>query len=315
MKRALICGINYIGTGNDLKGCLNDARNMEAMLRDQFAFDEIKLVLEKDATTAGIKAGLEWLIAGVSPGDVIVFHYSGHGSQLPSKLEADGYEEIICPIDLNWTTRVITDNDLRDVFNRVPNGVNTTVILDCCHSGTGLDQDAAYRPLTKEVQAITGDGSRYLEPPAGLTDDRDHVVDWHTSRDINASALLIAGCRADQTSADAFINNTYQGAATASILKAVKAQPDIEYVQLVDKMTEYMVSNGFAQRPELDGFSGLYDSKFVMPFGESIEIAPPAPAPAPVQAPTSAPSTSSNKTLIIGLALAALALLAFVMLS
>lgn len=294
MKRALIVGINYVGTGNDLKGCINDATNMNALLKER-GFDMIKMVLEKEATTDGIKAGLEWLITDTAPGDTIVFHYSGHGSQLPSKVEKDGWEEIICPIDLNWTTRVITDDTLRQIFDRVPNGVNTTLILDCCHSGTALDQDESLEIAAREITAslAVADG-RYLPPPANIMKkiEKRELVNWTTEKDVNASALLIAGCHSNQTSADAHIDGVFQGAATAALLKSVKANPKITYRALINEMTDYMALGGYKQRPELDGFSGLYDELFLEAFGTAdSSSAPPAPPVVPVVAPPPSPAT------------------------
>lgn len=277
IKKAFIVGINYIGTGNDLKGCINDAINMKTLLEGR-GFT-VEMCLEKDATTSGIKAGLARLVSNVTPGDIIVFHYSGHGSQLPSTSEADGYEEIICPIDLNWTTRVITDDTLRSIFNPVPNGVNTTVILDCCHSGDALDHDE-HDISTREVEPVTPAslylGGRYLEPPPGLVAqlDKSELVDWCAKKDINASALLLAGCKSDQTSADAYIDGMYQGAATASILAAIKNNSEITYKQLVDQMNDFMITGGYEQRPELDGFVGLHGERFIQPFGYEPEVAP-----------------------------------------
>ncbi len=43
MKRALLVGINYIGTGNDLKGYLNDVSNMKALLSNR-GFNDIKTI-------------------------------------------------------------------------------------------------------------------------------------------------------------------------------------------------------------------------------------------------------------------------------
>lgn len=228
IKRALLVGINYIGTSNQLSGCINDSHNMQNYLSEN-GFDEIKMVLENEATTSGITAGLKWLTADLSAGDVIVFHYSGHGSQLPSKTEPDGFEEIICPIDLDWKTKVITDDTLRKIFGAVPAGVNTTVILDCCHSGTMLDQDESLiidsttLMVEKPSLTVANDG-RYMPPPANVVrklKDRS-LVDWSTSKDVNKDALLIAGCLANQTSADAFIDGMPQGAATAAMLGILK---------------------------------------------------------------------------------------------
>lgn len=298
-KKALVVGINYVGTGNDLRGCINDANNVTALLKGQ-GF-EVEQVLEKSATTAGIKAALGRLTAGAVPGDVLVFHYSGHGSQYPSQSEPDGFEEIICPIDLNWMDLVITDNDLRAIFNKVPNGVNVTVILDCCHSGTGLDQTESYVPtrsITAAIQATSTDGSRFMAPPADIAEKLQtrELVSWNTSRDVNAGALLIAGCASDQTSADAYIDGTYQGAATAALLKAFAKNPSITYRALMDSMVDYMVTNRFTQRPQLDGFSGLYDQIFLQPWGTTV---PDAQAEVPTTVITEVPVKPASSTDLI----------------
>lgn len=304
-KRALIVGINYIGSGNALKGCLNDAEHMQTLLLSR-GFTEVKSVLEKEATTAGIISGLEWLVAGAAPGDVIVFFYSGHGSQLPSSVEEDKWEEIICPIDLNWTDKVVKDDTLRRIFDKVPNGVNTTLILDCCHSGTMLDQNQTMGG-TKEMAAPLKKqkGSRYLKPPANIVKQvaKGELVDWETSKDVNATALLIAGCHASQTSADAVIDGLPQGAATASLLKAVSADSAISYRSLVTNMQAYMVEKKFAQIPELDGSESLYDQIFLEPFSFTIPESP-VIEPEPIHVPG-----NNNKLLIIGVAVLVLAAL------
>jgi uncharacterized caspase-like protein len=307
-KRALIVGINYTGTGNALKGCLNDAEHMQAHLAAR-GFTEIKSVLEKEATTAGITAGLNWLVADTAPGDVIVFHYSGHGSQLPSKSEADGFEEIICPVDLNWTDKVITDNTLRQIFDKVPNGVNTTLILDCCHSGTMLDQTESLNG-TKEVKPTKPTkGSRYLKPPAKIKKQLANctLVNWETSKDVNATALLIAGCHANQTSADAFIDGKAQGAATASLIAASTANTTISYRNLTSEMVGFMEKNNFKQVPELDGSESLYDQTFLEPFSFAIPSTPVIDTPA---GPVVEPSANNNMKplLIIGAVIALIVL-------
>lgn len=316
-KRALFVGINYVGTGNQLKGCINDSNNMKTLLGSQ-GFTEVEQILEKDATTAGIMAGLERLVLNTVPGDVIVFHYSGHGSQLPSADEADGFEEIICPIDLDWIKKVITDKSLRDVFNKVPNGVNTTVILDCCHSGTMLNQTESLdttKNLVAPTESDKTENSRYMKPPARVVNQLKtrSLVNWQTSKDVNASALLIAGCRANQISADAMIDGVPQGAATAALLKSITATPSISYRQLVTEMNDFMVLSKFAQRPELDGSSSLYDQKFIEPFSFTIPAAP-TPAPINVSSVTNIVSSKPpNKMIIIGVAIIAIVLLFILM--
>lgn len=270
MKKALSVGINYVGSEYELRGCINDSNNIVVFLQSQ-GFDNIKTVLEQEATTDGIKAALEWLVADLKSGDIIVFHYSGHGSQLPSASEADGFEEIICPVDLDWKKKVITDDTLREIFSKVPDGVSTTVILDCCHSGNMLDHknSLSIERHANTISVVDANlKSRFLPPPARIEKklaDRT-LVNWSTSKDINRNALLIAGCKSDQTSADALIDGIYQGAATASMLKLVKYNPSISYRSLVTEMNDFMHYNGFTQEPVLDGESDLYDNLLMSPF-------------------------------------------------
>ena len=271
-KRALLVGINYIGSSSELKGCINDVKNMHALLQSR-GFTEFKIILEKEATTEGIKAGLEWLITGSVAGDVLVFHYSGHGSQYPSETEEDGFEEIICPIDLNWKDKVITDNTLKQIFSKVPPGVNTTLFLDCCHSGTMLDQTESLDNITRTIaprknKTRKQKGSRFMTPPTTVAKklvDRS-LVNWNTSRDVNQDALLIATCHASQTAADAFIDGIFQGAGTAAMLKIAEQNTNASYREIVLGMRNHLKENKFSQIPQLDGSSNLYDKKYLGPF-------------------------------------------------
>ena len=275
-KQAFIVGINYTGTGHALRGCINDADNMKNLLTSR-GFDNISMCLDEQATTANILKGLNDLVKDAVAGDVLVFHYSGHGSQLPNPTELDRFDEIICPVDLDWKDNVIRDNQLKLIFDTVPDTVNITVVLDCCHSGNALDQmeSATISPSTLinstkvDVDTKTLE-NRYLPPPdhIGFEIQSKSLIprDWSTSRDINKGALLIAGCKSNQTSADAFINGKFQGAATAAILEAVALDKDISYQNLIDYMNSYMIKYRFTQRPMLDGSHLLYGNIFLNPW-------------------------------------------------
>ena len=336
MKKALIVGINYVGTPSELRGCINDANNMRELLEAELGFEEFKMVLEKDATTQGIMDGLRWLVAGAVPGDVLFFHYSGHGSQIRSNIEPDGLDEIICPIDLNWRDKVIRDDDMKAVLNTVPNGVNLTVFLDCCNSGTALDQEGSLYEATKvqlhQEKPLVEAGGRFMPMPAEveqyIAEEGLEIRQFVTSRDINRSALLIAACASHQTSADAFLEGQFQGAATCSLRQALKAGKDT-YRDIADFMTAFMTKGGFTQRPQLDGHPSLYDQVFLEPWGTLFGTptqtpapgtwTPPveAPAPAPAVVPAPAPAVEDTKTdmstlLAIGAVILAIIVYAFV---
>ena len=80
-KKAFIVGLNNCGIpGSELNGCINDAEAMWKLLTEKFGFapDDVRVVTDERATKDAILQRLKWLIEGSSPGDELVFHYSGH---------------------------------------------------------------------------------------------------------------------------------------------------------------------------------------------------------------------------------------------
>ena len=88
-------------------------------------------------TCMDVQAALDQLVSNTQPGDTLFFHFSGHGTQVPSDdpSETDGLDEAIVPTDMN----IIVDDDLRVILCKVPLGSHLTMLADCCHSGTMLD--------------------------------------------------------------------------------------------------------------------------------------------------------------------------------
>jgi hypothetical protein len=300
VQKALIVGINAYPS-SPLQGCVNDARDMEAMLKQHFGFTDVQMLLDGQATTANIKNALNWLVQGAVPGDVLFFHYSGHGSQIRDTAdpdsEPDGLDEIICPVDLDWNTKLITDDYMKWVFDQVPAGVNLTVFLDSCNSGGALDQADVYQPLGLGEARVVDESGRYLAPPAHLAPLLEGLMPKTRSvqsRDVNATGLLITGCQSQQTSADAYIGGRYNGAATYSLISSMKAANyNLDYKTLVEKMNDYMVRSGYSQRPELNGSPTLYADKFLKPTAV-VNTSGDAPVVAPFP-----PSTQQNNDTVL----------------
>jgi len=331
MKRALSVGINYPGTSHSLQGCVNDSYMIEALLRTHYGFDDITLLLDNKATTANIISALNNLVDRAVPGDVLFFHYSGHGSQLPDKdqdddFEPDGLDEIICPVDLDWKTKVIRDDDLKAIFDRVPNGVNLTVFLDCCNSGGGMDHLNQYQSLAPGERVIrkTTDGNRYLRPPQKImefAESRALMPKPRTlSRNIDHTGLMISGCQAQQTSADAYIDGKYRGAATYYLNNTLnQIGHDASYLEIVDRLNKDIAAAGFTQRPELNGPANLFDQPFISDYSQFDES--PAPVvtapivveddPIPTPAPAEDDDDDKSKTIKIVLAVAAIAAIVY----
>src|SRR5688572_21512231 len=172
-RKALLVGINDYQGISDLRGCINDVTNMRNILKTFLGFqnNDIRLLIDARATKANIVTRLNWLVRGAKAGDYLVFHFSGHGSQIRDRDGdelSDRMDELLCPYDMNWEGNYITDDDLRDIFKRLPQGVLLEVFLDSCHSGTGLRLlDDLGRPshLGPEFQVEQYRASRYLPPP------------------------------------------------------------------------------------------------------------------------------------------------------
>lgn len=139
--KALLTGINnyqYIG---DLSGCLNDVANMKSLLEDSFGFESenIRELENHQVTYDNIRDGFDWLFEDAEEGDRLVFHFSGHGSYKPSEDDDEPVDELLCLYSMDWDDEdsFLLDDDLGDLLKRKPDGVIMTVVLDCCHSGTG----------------------------------------------------------------------------------------------------------------------------------------------------------------------------------
>jgi len=153
-KRALFIGINYVGQSAELSGCVNDVVDMRALLAGA-NYTETRVLYDgrwsgpflgelndTAPTRANMTSAFRWLVAGAGVGDQLFLHYSGHGSQLRSQMfqEADGLDEVIVPVDYE-TAGMIRDDELYALLVTPLRGTGAALraVLDCCHSGTGID--------------------------------------------------------------------------------------------------------------------------------------------------------------------------------
>lgn len=84
---------------------------------------------------------MRWLVKDCKPGDSLVFHFSGHGSQQLNTGgdERDGFDETLCPTDYE-VSGMIVDNQINAIMvHPLIAGVKLHAIIDSCHSGTALD--------------------------------------------------------------------------------------------------------------------------------------------------------------------------------
>ena len=276
-RRALLIGINrYQLPDADLRGCLNDVAQLRELLTGLHGFAErdIAVLADFEATTSAIQRGLEQLIESAGAGDVLLVHYSGHGSAVPdtSGDETDLRDEILCPTDLDWKAP-LRDDWLRALFDTVGADVNLTVLMDCCHAGTN----------TRESLALGGERSvqRYLPYPLDLLPvdlSRDLVGGLRAGRaravgkdvsdvmEVDAPEIVIAGSRDDETAAEALIGGVFAGALTDALVSTIReAKGKLSHRELHAGATRRLAGR-FRQTPQLAGRSARLDRQLLEPF-------------------------------------------------
>lgn len=262
-RKALCVGINHFKNypGAALQGCVNDANDMAALLQKFLGFQssDITLLHDGQATKANIMSNLQAMVDGAKAGKYVslVFTMSSHGTQVPDlngDEEKDHADEAFCPYDLaaagsQWDkNHIIVDDELRDLFLQLPAGVLLEVFLDTCHSGTGL----------KAVDMLLDRKPRYLPPPSLAAFKQ---VDGKRSRGVARGLMekgivhhtLWAGCRADQTSADANIAGGWHGAFTYFFCKEMNGcNNGLSRAKLLAKVRADLKAGHYSQIPQLE---------------------------------------------------------------
>jgi metacaspase-1 len=268
--KAFLVGINDYALagpgGPDLNGCVNDVKDMaNTLVICGFPSSAIRICTNRSATKAGILLGLKWLLERPKPGDSLVFYYSGHGSQVtdPHGDEADCKDEILCPHDINFSTRIyISDDDLRSLFSTLPAGVNLEVILDSCHSGTGTRELKVMEMMPKDEKLT----ARYFEPPVdvkfhleyGQTLKRRRILRAvEGAREIVIAAglnhSLWAACRDYQTSTETNVGDSVRGVFTYNFCQVLRrTHGNIKRKDLETMVSAALARSGYAQVPQLE---------------------------------------------------------------
>ena len=236
-KKALLIGINYNGTPNQLHGCINDIDAISERISKN-GFDNITTLTDNTSvkpTKNNILNAFTNLLANSQSGDILFFAYSGHGSYSIDRNgdETTGYDQLIVPSDLN----MISDDELKLIIqSNLKSGVTLFAMFDSCFSGSVLDLRYQYM-----------DSLNY-----------DNYTENNRELETNGNVFMISGCSDYQTSADAFINNKANGAMTWSLLETLKQTPNCTWRELLKTMRDLLKTSNYSQIPQFS--SGKFEN-------------------------------------------------------
>ena len=266
-KLALLVGINTYPKNerfNNLKGCVTDVDLQEALLIHRFKFNKNDICrLTSDKTrdrppTRGniLDAFENHLIKQAKPGDVVVFHFSGHGSRLAEidpiqQCRNINFNSTLVPADLgkNGVAQDIMGRTLFLLMSLLKTD-NVTAVLDSCFSGGGTRGNFRVRALRGDGLQPSSEEIAYQEglmkqlgiSPKELTQRRCAGV---------AKGVVIASTTANQEAVDASFNGFSAGAFTYLLTQYLWQASD-NVGDAIAKLNQVMEIK-YRQRPLVDG--------------------------------------------------------------
>ena len=247
--RAVLVGVDEYENPDirSLQGCVNDVALVRSLLKEYFAVpnEDIRVVVNRRATKAAILHRLRDMISRGQPGDVLVFYYSGHGSQVRDR---NGDE--------------LTDG-LDEIFAELPPEVLLEAFFDCCFWGAdarGLEPEPRPASLRPDV--------RYLPPPFDIAaraegDDRLEIHQLRALPAFTEHNVLWGASQEGQPAAEDYMDGRPNGIFTywgcRFIAEHIEQVASLDYTreQLLEDVRGYLHALGYVQTPELSAPSDL----------------------------------------------------------
>ncbi|MFO0819482.1 MAG: caspase family protein [Pirellulales bacterium] len=196
-----------------LKGTTNDVKNLRQLLIREYGFQEgdITILIDSQATLEAVRAEFNRLRSAAGPGDVVVFHYAGHGTSIPDdngdELVAepgDVMDEALCLYDCGPDMkRALRDDELGQLLDQ-QQAERVVVILDCCHSGTAtrsLDSVPRFGAARYQPARLDNSPPRSSQPPKDLPVTRSSTGDIRNARQ-GQRRVVFSACTAVQQSCE-----------------------------------------------------------------------------------------------------------------
>ncbi|WP_299409537.1 caspase family protein [Acaryochloris sp. IP29b_bin.148] len=239
-KLALLIGINDYPLLDQLHGPVTDVELQKQLLIHRFKFNpkDVHTLTNQQATRQGIlDAYHEYLLKQAKAGDVVVFHFSGHGAQVQEfermqeffkNLDRDCIDDncqnsTIVPIDYAETG----SNEVQDIMGHtlllmrsaLPTD-NVTFVLDCCYSGGGKRGNVVMRSRVTDIELQTNKAPNIVANEWDYQQQWLSKLGWGPQDFINriqsdeGKGIVVTSSKQNQQSADYPFDGFYAGAFT-----------------------------------------------------------------------------------------------------
>ena len=278
-KRALIVAVGDYPTektGWTKISSLEDYKIIRKMLLNQeFKKENIDSLLNEDATASGLDQKFSELLSKCEKGDMIYFHFSGHGQQVTdieqninsiSDNELDGYDESLvmfdapkkCEEDYDMSKHYIDDKLnywITEIRKKIVDG-HVVMVLDACHSGTASRGTSDNHNIIRGTRAICGDASRFNRKEENI-----NGLEFEFKEGDNIGELVVfSGCKAEE------VNMEYKtedgvgfGSLSYAFVRGVEklSKSEATYYDLYGFINEFIQTSvnkngGYRQHPQIE---------------------------------------------------------------
>jgi hypothetical protein len=272
-KRALVVAIGNYPSATRWKR-LNSLKDLQyvkqALLLNGFKRKDIDTLVNQYATKKAMVNALNGLCKKAQAGDIIYFHFSGHGQQIQdnNEEEVDGYDEALIPYDAKgyWDDRDyhgenhFRDDLLEEMLNKIRAKVgakgSVLVVIDACHSGTITRGGGIVRGIDKPCQSASYSNELKLKLGSDRKAEQGMLENIGGSK---SKLIAISACSPNQMNREMNdANGLSVGSLSYAFAKAITALPvGSSYSLLFEKIKAIIQNEHPDQIPMIEGNEGM----------------------------------------------------------
>ena len=256
-KRALLVGVSdYGNTMEDPNKWANISGANDIVLLSPLFTEHgysVTSLVDSQATHAGITDALAKLAKESKKGDTVYIHFSMHGQPFEDLNgdEEDGWDEALIPVDAEMLyaegvyegKNHLLDDELEVYFNDIRSKIGSegqlVVVLDACHSGTGVRGDNEHIRGTRE--GFTRSGKDYIP------DRTNETNDYFTISTTNGQSpiTVLEACRSYQVNKEVrdVESNTWYGSLSYYIAQSMKDNKTVGSDEWIETIKIGMANN------------------------------------------------------------------------